>query len=746
MKIRLTVIVSTLIVIGTALGMTLAVVILYNSNLSSVKREQDRIVNDAYLDSQNFFIKTIHEIGDVVNDFAMDNRVKEAIIANEKIEITRLFFDLNMKYLPYYSKVLYLSRYNERDWIDAYKFSKVKNSEKLYQEIEAVDASIRHRFISIPGKEINSPLFLYSSKISHPRKNNNIGAVRVGFDFGTNSKFIKDLQEIIDAKCLIVSLRNTLNTFGSVGPGECVKTLMKSMLENKNYNDGLTRDILDEDLLSMRAPLSTSARFENVYINAVLVIDPQYLGDGALWKMFYSSGIALAVTIFVISFAVSQLIKKSTRELVEFVGQNFNSPLKFDYSNSIVEFQVIADTYRDIRERFLSAVSDREKAETNVESLSQKLVTAQLQKMEALGTLTAGVAHDFNNILAIIRGNMDLIQAEKKFTKYIEDRLSIISHVTNRATGIVKNLLLYVRNDDEMMQSYDLKKAIYSFTHLLPSILGPRISIKIDIDKMNNYPVYLDIDKYTATLMNLAKNARDAMPDGGEFILSLKMMPRNYSITEKSASCYCVVSIVDTGGGIDDNNLKKIFDPFFTTKDIGHGTGLGLSMVYEFVEQSRGKIDVVSKIGSGTKFDIILPLNDNKKVMKIVKVTKKQIFQGMSILVVDDEPFIISFIDILLTGIGVKVKTVGMVAGAVELLSDPECKVLDWVITDMQLTDGMGSTVIEAVKKYHPHSKILIISGYNVELNSFRTKADTNKIFFLQKPFSTQDLLESLAS
>ncbi len=237
-------------------------------------------------------------------------------------------------------------------------------------------------------------------------------------------------------------------------------------------------------------------------------------------------------------------------------------------------------------------------------------------KLEAIGVLAGGVAHDFNNIMTIIKGYSTMLLMDMAPDSPYHESLQMIVDATNRASHLTQSLLTFSRKQEKIPLKEDLSVLIHNFEKFINRIIGDNITLELNSDKETS-PVTVNRNMIEQMLMNLAINARDAMPEGGK----LKITMSNALIDNKMASSlqispelYVRLEVTDTGCGISDELLPKIFDPFFTTKEIGKGSGLGLSMVYGIVQQHNGAITVKSKPGEGTAFTIYLPVNRTTQI------------------------------------------------------------------------------------------------------------------------------------
>jgi CheY-like chemotaxis protein len=342
--------------------------------------------------------------------------------------------------------------------------------------------------------------------------------------------------------------------------------------------------------------------------------------------------------------------------------------------------------------------------------------------MESIGTLASGVAHDFNNILGIILPNAELIKMRSDAASPASRLADVIINATKRAAGLTRQLLSLSRKDGILLKTVSLNEAVRTTGKLLSETLDRRIRLEYDLtpDCTN---IKADETQMEQVLLNLAINARDAMPEGGVL-----------KSTTRSDGQNAIVSLVDTGSGIDPSILPNIFDPFFTTKEKSRGTGLGLSVVYGIVKQSGGTIDVKSEVGIGTEFVITLPLT--KEVRNTATHAEVKPAGGFEkILIVDDEPEMLNLLEMILKDLGYTVITAKNGREAVEV----EDTGIHLVILDMIMPEMDGMTALRFLRQKRPDVKVLISSGY--------TSPDKVPMLerigiegFVQKPFEVRKI------
>lgn len=375
---------------------------------------------------------------------------------------------------------------------------------------------------------------------------------------------------------------------------------------------------------------------------------------------------------------------------------------------------------------------------------------AQAQKMQAVGELAGGVAHDFNNVLQGILGYADLLLANHRPTDPAFQDIMEIKHNVNRAAGLVGHLLAFSRRQTLLPVVFHFTEILPDLSRLLKRLIGFRITLEVKHDR-DLWLVKADRTQFEQVIINLAMNARDAMPQGGE--LSIRTANIAASATSElgdttiPSADYVMIEITDTGTGIAPEVLDKIFQPFFTTKEVGKGTGLGLSMVYGFVKQSGGFILCDSKPGEGTRFRILLPRHIPEAGERVVKADaaapakpSADLSGQGTILLVEDEDAVRAFGARALTQRGYRVLEA---ATGVEALSLLETEAVDLIVSDVVMPEMDGPTLLGEARARGITSRFIFVSGYAEE--AFRKNLPEGEEFgFLPKPFSLKQLTETV--
>lgn len=369
----------------------------------------------------------------------------------------------------------------------------------------------------------------------------------------------------------------------------------------------------------------------------------------------------------------------------------------------------------------------------------------ELRKLESLGVLTSGVAHDFNNILGIITGALDVLRLESNESETLEHA----SMASERGKRLVRQLLDVSRRKVRQLVNVDQASVLRSLISAMPASLGPNYRLNINI--LTEDGVLAEEDLLETTLVNLIINARDAMSDGGEIQVTSRLATaQEVEAQGLKDSTYIVLEVADTGHGIDPVTLRNIFDPFYTSKPKGQGTGLGLSMAHAFSTRSGGIISCDSKQHQGTVFRIFLrqaePVKDTPALTNHAMQEASVISSSPSILMVDDEVDFLAVAIRYLKEQGCEVSTASNLAEFTSLISEPHPQHFDVIVTDMYLPDGTGLDVAaKALESIQPPPRLILSSG-NVDQVSFNEEQRGWFYCVLEKPFSLTELQKVITS
>ena len=372
---------------------------------------------------------------------------------------------------------------------------------------------------------------------------------------------------------------------------------------------------------------------------------------------------------------------------------------------------------------------------------------AQSQKMEAVGKLAGGIAHDFNNVLTAIIGFSDLLLQTHRPSDAAYKNIMAIKSSANRAAGMVSQLLAFSRRQTLQPEVLALGETLGDLSVLLKRLIGEKINLQIHQGRDLWY-VKADRTQLGQVIMNLAVNARDAMPDGGTLNISTRnMTERESQLIEQpgfTVGEYVVIEVADTGTGMTAEVMAKIFEPFFTTKGVGKGTGLGLSTVYGIVKQTGGFVFPESGPGRGTTFRVYLPRHHAENIDEIVsqKAAKKERSVDLTgngcVLLVEDEDAVRGFASEALRRQGYDVLQASTGVEAIEVVASAT-RTIDLVVSDVIMPEMDGPTLLKELRRERPELKFIFMSGYPDD--AFKNTLDPDTEFaFLQKPFSLTQL------
>jgi signal transduction histidine kinase/CheY-like chemotaxis protein len=364
----------------------------------------------------------------------------------------------------------------------------------------------------------------------------------------------------------------------------------------------------------------------------------------------------------------------------------------------------------------------------------------QSQKMEAVGQLTGGIAHDFNNLLMVIGGSLEMLRRRVPAEPAITRLLDAASQGVAKGGMLNQQLLAFARRQDLRIEVITVEDFIPSCRALIERALSEDIAIEISGDGVN-HACRTDPHQLEAAVLNLAINARDAMPNGGTLKLATwRREVRPGDTVEGPPGDYLVVSVSDTGVGMPQDIIDRVFEPFFTTKDVGRGTGLGLSQVYGFAKQSGGFVTIESVEGSGTSVMIHLPLCEAEARCGIASAGPSRIEGAATILVVEDDPNVRAVTSAMLRDLGYTALEATTARAALALL---DREAIDLVFTDVILPDGMsGVELAHEVAKARAATPVLLTSGYTAQRLNLAGDKDLQ---ILNKPYDEARLSEAIS-
>jgi two-component system cell cycle sensor histidine kinase/response regulator CckA len=381
------------------------------------------------------------------------------------------------------------------------------------------------------------------------------------------------------------------------------------------------------------------------------------------------------------------------------------------------------------------------------EQRALEMQIAQGQKMQAVGQLAGGIAHDFNNMLTAIIGFSDFLLMNHRPTDPAFQDIMNIKQNANRAAGLVRQLLAFSRQQTLRPQVLQLGDVLSELSILLGRLLGENIELKLD-QASGLWPVKADLHQFEQVIINLAVNARDAMPEGGKLVIRTANVEeaesRELGAMQLPQGEYVLIEVCDTGTGMSPEVKQKIFEPFFSTKEVGRGTGLGLSTVYGIVKQTGGYIFADSVPGDGTVMRVYLPryvetVAEAEPVVAERRPEKPKDLTGRgTVLLVEDEDAVRSFAARALGQRGYNVLQATTGAEALTVFEKHQGDV-DLVVSDVVMPEMDGPTLFEKLRRERPDLKVIFISGYAED--AFRQHLAENEDFmFLQKPFDLKEL------
>ena len=385
-------------------------------------------------------------------------------------------------------------------------------------------------------------------------------------------------------------------------------------------------------------------------------------------------------------------------------------------------------------------ITERKRAVKEKDVLQAQLL--QAQKMESVGRLAGGVAHDFNNMLTAIIGHAELAMMKCPSSASILPHLKAIADSAHRSANLTRQLLAFARKQTVAPKVLDINDTVSGMLKMLRRLISENIEL-VWIPGSNLWKVNIDPSQIDQILANLCVNARDSIRDVGKLIIETKNMviDEAYCSVHLGFACgeYVLISVSDNGCGIDNEMLPHIFEPFFTTKETGKGTGLGLATVYGIVKQNDGFIDVDTESGKGTTFTIYLPRYARESIEPVVKIIREPPKgHGETVLLVEDEPVILEVSREMLEHLGYSVLIAGAPGEAIRI-AEANAAEIQLLIVDVVMPEMNGRDLAKRIGEIKPGLKCLFISGYTADVIAHHGILDPG-INFIQKPFSTEKL------
>ena len=384
-------------------------------------------------------------------------------------------------------------------------------------------------------------------------------------------------------------------------------------------------------------------------------------------------------------------------------------------------------------------ITEKKEAERALEQAREALF--QSQKMDAVGQLTGGVAHDFNNLLTVIVGGLDTIaRSQPDETVRINRGLDMARHAAERAASLTSRLLAFSRRQPLQPRSTDLNMLVRNMTDLLHRSLGEQVEIE-GVLSPRLWTAEVDPNQLETAILNLAVNARDAMPDGGKLTIETANTHLDHVATDAEVAPgeYVLLSVSDTGSGISGDVLQRVFEPFFTTKALGRGTGLGLSMVYGFVKQSGGHVTIHSEPDRGTSVKLYLPrcMGEEPSAANEVAEDCPRARDNEVVLVVEDNDPVRAFSVMSLTDLGYKVLEARNAEEAFQVLEGNQR--IDLLFTDVVLPGETGRALADRALELRPGLSVLFTTGYARNAIVHHGRLDPG-VELLPKPFAFDQL------
>jgi PAS domain S-box-containing protein len=585
----------------------------------------------------------------------------------------------------------------------------------------------------------------------------NINGIILFVNYIGKSSYLKGILPLIMR--IVEVVRNRIEIFSLLAEIKEMNRILETKIEErtdelKKANIRLRYEITDR-ILKEDAIKASQERFLAVLESLDAIV---YVADMETYELLYLNRFAREIFGDGVGKTCWETLQSGQKSTCDFCS---NDKLVDEEGNPkgpyIWEFQNTRNGHwYDIRDRAINWVdgrlvrleiatdiTDRKKAEEEKEKLEVQL--RQAQKMEAIGQLAGGVAHDFNNILTAIIGYGNILQMKLKEGAPLRIYVDQILASSNRAAHLIQSLLAFSRKQIINTQPVNLNKLVLRIEKLLVRVIGEDIKLRTILAE-EEVTVMADSGQIEQVLMNLATNARDAMPEGGLLIIETGLVEFDKGFIEAHGDGkpgkHALISVTDSGVGMDEATRGKVFEPFFTTKEVGRGTGLGLAMVYGIIKQHGGYTDVYSEQGKGTKFKIYLPLV--KAEVKEEEISRLSDVKGgtETILVAEDDETVRELTRGVLEQFGYTVIVAEDGADAIDKFRENTDKI-QLLILDVVMPRRNGKEAYEEIKKIKNELKVLFLSGYTADIMK-RKGIFEEGLNFLLKPVSINNLLRKV--
>lgn len=490
--------------------------------------------------------------------------------------------------------------------------------------------------------------------------------------------------------------------------------------------------VSDSPLLIVAMSVDGAVEFANAAVTHVTGYQPEELIGRNWWRLLYSGDeyaqvetlLADEANFRVRDYQMTLTTKDRQKRVVAWNAANILDSRK--------RVTTIVGIGRD--------VTDHNQLEVNLR---------QAQKMEAIGRLAGGIAHDFNNLLTIILGNHDLLLDSLGEQPQVSEPLQELGQAATRAASLTHQLLTFSRQQPTTTQIADLNELVRGMASLLNRILGDDIKVRTRLDA-ENATVEIDAARFEQILLNLAINARDAMPAGGTLAISTSdaYFVDSFATpsTDIEPGAYVMLSIIDTGSGISPGVLEHIFEPFYTTKDVGKGTGMGLATVYGIVKHFNGHIHVESHINRGTTFHVYLPCASatDSEENEALRAASATLLPNSTILVVDDDSKVRSMASRILAAEDCRILQAESGAKAVSFVQSLGGSI-DLLLTDVDMPELNGLNAASRLATEHPRLKVLFMTGHSPD-RIVGHSVPEGRWAYIQKPFTKAPLVDAVKS